>query len=78
MDSKSSTTTRTDHDSSTDPMVLDMTEWNELGRRMAIAGARKFTEILQAVRKIVEAQETIATFDWQLLFGRRPSKRYKA
>ncbi len=58
--------------------ILDMAEWNELGHRLAIAGPRKFAEIILVVRKIVEAQETIAAFDWQLLFGRRPTKRYKA
>lgn len=55
-----------------------MAEWTELGRRLAIAGPRKFTEIVSAIGKIVEAQETIASFDWQLLFGKRPNKRYRA
>jgi len=58
--------------------TFDMSEWNELGRRLAISGPKKLAEILHALRKIVDAQETIASFDWQLLFGRRPNKRYQA
>lgn len=58
--------------------VVDVVEWSELGARLAEAGPAKFHEVLEAVRKIVEAQETIAEFDWQLLFGERPSKRYHA
>lgn len=60
------------------PEVVDVMEWSELGARLATAGRAKFDEVLEAVRKIVEAQETIAEFDWQLLFGERPSKRYHA
>jgi hypothetical protein len=58
--------------------VVDVVEWTELGTRLASAGPEKFAEILDAVRKITEAQEVIAEFDWQLLFGERPSKRYHA
>lgn len=58
--------------------TVDLTEWNDLGHRLAIAGHDKYEEILVALRKIVEAQETIASFDWQLLFGVRPTKRYEA
>jgi len=57
---------------------LDVVEWTEIGARLAIAGPAKYDEILQALRKIVEAQELIAEFDWQLLFGERPNKRYRA
>jgi hypothetical protein len=57
---------------------VDLKEWTELGLRPAVSGPRKFEEIVNALRKIVDAQETIATFDWQLLFGARPSKRYQA
>jgi hypothetical protein len=59
---------------------VDLTEWTELGARLAVAGPDKYDELLEALRKIVEAQETISGFDWQLLFGSRPSatKRYRA
>jgi hypothetical protein len=58
--------------------VVDVVEWSELGARLVKAGPAKYDEVLDAVRKIVDAQETIAEFDWQLLFGERPSKRYRA
>lgn len=58
--------------------ITDMEEWGELGHRLAVAGPEKYEEILDALRKIVDAQETIAAFDWQLLFGVRPTKRYQA
>lgn len=58
--------------------VVDVSEWTELGLRLKTAGHEKYVEILEAVEKIVEAQEVIAQFDWQLLFGERPSKRYHA
>lgn len=58
--------------------VEDMAEWSQLGARLALAGPQKFEELIEALRKIVDAQETIAQFDWQLLFGERPSKRYRA
>jgi hypothetical protein len=58
--------------------VVDVTEWSELAARLAVAGPEKHDELLDALRKIVEAQEEIARFDWQLLFGARPSKRYVA
>lgn len=57
---------------------VDIIEWTEIGARLAEAGPAKYDEILQALRKIVDAQELIASFDWQLLFGERPSKRYQA
>lgn len=57
---------------------VDVVEWTDLGARLATAGPEKYDEILTALRKIVEAQELIASFDWQLLFGERPSKRYQA
>lgn len=59
-------------------VTVDMKEWTELGARLAAAGPEKYEEILEALGKIVDAQETIAAFDWQLLFGARPSKRYMA
>lgn len=56
----------------------DVSEWTELAARLAAAGPDKYDELLEAMRQIVEAQETLAAFDWQLLFGARPSKRYLA
>jgi len=58
--------------------VFDVSEWMDLAARLAIAGPSKYDELLQALRQIVEVQEEIARFDWQLLFGERPSKRYHA
>lgn len=60
------------------PEVVDVVEWSELGARLAKVGPEKYAELLEAIRKITEAQEVIAEFDWQLLFGERPSKRYHA
>jgi hypothetical protein len=57
---------------------VDVTEWSELGAKLAEVGPRKFESLLDALRKIVEAQETIAEFDWQLPFRGRPGKRYEA
>jgi hypothetical protein len=53
-------------------------EWLELGERLMAAGPEKFTEALQAMRDIVEAQEIIARFDWQLMLRGRPRKQYRA
>jgi len=58
--------------------VVDVVEWAELGARLAKAGPDKYEEIIGALRLIVEAQEVISQYDWQLLFGERPSKRYHA
>lgn len=58
--------------------VVDVSEWSELAMRLAVAGPEKHDELLEALRRIVDAQETIARYDWQLLFGTRPSKRYVA
>lgn len=58
--------------------VVDVDEWTELGARLVAAGPEKYVEMLDALRRIVDAQEEISRFDWQLLFGRRPSKRYRA
>ena len=53
-------------------------EWLALGERLLAAGPEKFTEVLRSLRDVVEAQETIAKFDWQLLLRGRPRKRYEA
>ena len=58
--------------------TIDMLEWTDLGARLVLIGPEKFVELLDAMRKIVEAQEVIAGFDWQLLFRGRPNKRYQA
>lgn len=58
--------------------VVDVAEWADLARRLAIAGPEKYAELLEALRGIVVLQEEIARFDWQLLFGERPNKRYQA
>lgn len=56
----------------------DVTEWTDLAARLEVVCPEKHDELLEALRQIVETQETIARFDWQLLFGTRPSKRYMA
>lgn len=53
-------------------------EWVSLGERLSAAGPEKFHEMLRGLREVVEAQETIAKFDWQLLHRGRPRKRYEA
>lgn len=57
---------------------VDLSEWTELGAKLAVVGPEKFGALLEALRRIVEAQEVISQFDWQLLFRKRPSKRYQA
>ncbi len=52
--------------------------WMELGARLAAAGPEKFDQIFKSIEKIVEAQEVLARFDWQLPFRGRPRKRYLA
>lgn len=59
-------------------MEDQLKEWRDLGEELADVGPDKFAELLQAMRLIVEAQRTIARFDWQLLFRGRPRKRYLA
>lgn len=56
----------------------DVTEWVELAARLEVANPKKHDELLSAMKQIVEAQECIAQFDWQLLFRPRPYKRYQA
>jgi hypothetical protein len=58
--------------------VVDVREWSELGAKLAEAGPEKYESLLDALRKIVDAQETIAEFDWQLPFRGRPRKVYQA
>lgn len=53
-------------------------EWAELAERLMVAGPEKFMEVLKGLRDVVEAQETIARFDWQLLHRGRPRKVYRA
>lgn len=58
--------------------VLTLDEWTSLGRTLARVGPEKFEQLLLALRKIVELQQEISRFDWQLVFRRRPTKRYQA
>lgn len=63
----------------TDP--LDDTtkaEWLELAERLLLAGPEKFDEVLGAMRELVDAQEIISKFDWQLMMRGRPRKQYQA
>lgn len=53
-------------------------EWLALGERLLAAGPDKFFEVLRGLRDVVEAQEVIAKFDWQLLHRGRPRKVYRA
>ncbi len=52
--------------------------WTELGERLKLAGPEKFTEVLDGLRDVVEAQEIISRFDWQLMHRGRPRKVYRA
>lgn len=54
--------------------MIDVQEWTKLAARLAVAGPEKFDELLGALRKIVVAQETIAEFDGQLVFGERAGR----
>lgn len=53
-------------------------EWEQLAERLMAAGPDKFFEVLRGLRDVVEAQEVIARFDWQLLHRGRPRKVYRA
>lgn len=53
-------------------------EWVALGERLLKACPEKFLEVVRGLREVVEAQEIIARFDWQLPFRGRPKKRYHA
>jgi hypothetical protein len=52
--------------------------WLELGDRLLAAGPAKFFEVLKGLHDVVEAQEIIQRFDWQILFRGRPRKVYRA
>lgn len=49
-----------------------------LFERLLAAGPEKFLEVVEGLREVVEAQEIIAKFDWQLMHRGRPRKRYHA
>lgn len=53
-------------------------EWLALGERLLAASPEKFFEVLRGLRDVVEAQEVIARFDWQLFARGRPRKTYRA
>lgn len=56
-----------------------LAEWIELGLRLASADPERQERVLVSLRRAVEAQETIAEYDWQLaLRAGRPIKRYEA
>lgn len=59
---------------------LDLSEWTELGARLAEAGPTRYADVLARLRSMVEAQEVIAQYDDQLFLrgGKRPTKRYQA
>lgn len=52
--------------------------WVALGDRLASACREKFNEVIKSIEHVVEAQEVLAKFDWQLWFRGRPRKRYTA
>lgn len=56
--------------------TVDVVEWSELGARLAEVNQAKYEQLLTAMRQIVEAQELLAEFDWQLFMRARPNKRY--
>lgn len=43
---------------------VDVAEWTELGARLAICGRDKYDEILEALRKIVDAYELVNEGSW--------------
>jgi hypothetical protein len=49
-----------------------------LGERLLEVCPEKFRQVLRGLRDVVEAQEVIRRFDWQLMFRGRPRKRYLA
>lgn len=53
-------------------------EWRTLGERLLDVSPEKFAEVLRGMRDVVEAQEIIARFDWQLMHRGRPRKLYRA
>jgi len=56
----------------------DLCEWVQLALRLREACPEKFADVVTSLTAVVEAQEIIARFDWQLLFRGRPRKRYMA
>ncbi len=57
----------------------ELAEWIELGMRLRAAGPVKHAQVLEGLRHVVDAQEVIADYDWQLaLRAERPRKRYRA
>lgn len=59
--------------------MSDFMAWIRLGTRLMAASPAKFGKTMRAVERIVEAQETIAEHDDQLVLRpERPEKRYLA
>lgn len=54
-------------------------EWDELGERLRVASPSHFERALELVRKIVDARESLAEYDGQLMLRpKRTLKRYTA
>jgi hypothetical protein len=53
-------------------------EWVALAERLQAACPEKFAEALCGMRELVDAQEIISRFDWQLMSRGRPRKQYRA
>lgn len=54
------------------------TEWLKLGEELLAVNAEKFHEVVGGLRDVIEAQQIIARFDWQLMHRGRPRKVYRA
>lgn len=52
--------------------------WALLGERLAVAGPEKFDQVVERLTDVVEAQELISEYDYQLFLRGRPRKRYLA
>lgn len=56
-----------------------LADWIELGARLDASNPEKFDQVTDALRNVVDAQETISEYDWQLMFREgRPTKQYLA
>jgi hypothetical protein len=56
----------------------EIAEWLSFGMRLKAAGEEKYAEVVASLELVVAAQETLAEFDWQLMFRSRPGKQYTA
>jgi len=53
-------------------------QWAALGAALRELDEAKFEEVQSGLRDLIEAQQIIARYDWQLMFRGRPRKRYHA